>query len=235
MKITPLLHICCFLYFNYNYGNAIELNEVKSYLADVNSTMWNIVKNYGLSNLPVPDYQLPYNVSCFGYKLLGSLYLKDGFAFDFSKFLVDERKIEQRFIPIKEPNQYTIKGVIEIKKMQIFQDFKFEFQNITNYTDKAIGSVIIEPDIFTFLFNITVSFPSKEIVAIVDSLSDIKPGLKFYPNNGLTQRLRKQFFYEAAKKKEFVLDKLRIEWKPIFDTFLKEAVKQVNFPKFNIE
>lgn len=47
-------------YFNYNYVNAIELGEAKNYLAEVNSTMWNIVKNYELSNLPVPDYELPY-------------------------------------------------------------------------------------------------------------------------------------------------------------------------------
>lgn len=74
---------------------------------------------------------------------------------DFSRFLVDERKIKMFFLPIKEPNTFTFEGEIEIKKMQTLQDFRFEFKNPENYTDKANGSVIIEPNIFSFSFNVS--------------------------------------------------------------------------------
>lgn len=57
---SSLLYVFCFLYINKNYGNANELKDVKIYLSEVSNAMWNVVKNYGLSNLPVPDYKLPY-------------------------------------------------------------------------------------------------------------------------------------------------------------------------------
>ena len=65
----------------------------------------------------------------------------------------------------------------------------------------------------------------------MNGLYHSKPQLEFNPDNPLTRRVRKKFQQESAKQKDDKLfQNLNRDWKPIFESFLKEAVVKLKFP-----
>lgn len=57
-KILFLFTFCILL--KRNCAQDIDNHDRDRYIEEIKNEMWDIFKNYGISNLPVPDYKLYY-------------------------------------------------------------------------------------------------------------------------------------------------------------------------------
>ncbi|XP_033212708.1 uncharacterized protein LOC117170205 [Belonocnema kinseyi] len=226
-KIISVFTFCILL--PSNCAQNIDNNDKERYIEEIKNQMWDIFKNYGISKLPVPDYKQYYNQTeeFYGYKMVGCLYLNDGFVLDVLGFQVEPKPGPKVTLLT---DRILISAVINVKNLQIFQDFRIQFENLSDYQDKANGTIITMPEGFSFEVKIFQKYPHMRMDSYVQEIRSIKPYFEFNPDNALTRRVRKKF------QKHGVLEDLCSEWKHIFSRILKEAVAKCKFPDvaFNI-
>lgn len=227
-----MLHVPCFGSFNKNliqsgHAQIVPKEDVKNYLNTFTTLMQQTLKDYGISNLPDVDTKITYNVSkAYGYSLIGNLYFEDGFLMDIKNLVMFSRE------NTATTSEDMIRIICDMKfeGLSILRDFRYESKIIEpdHITDQSFGSIVITPaniqvnvEVMKFFENNTIN------VRCSNDFSGIQPGkklLKFYPENGLTNRLKK---YNLRPP---VFSGLWNLWYPIFFNFLKDVTSKIEFP-----
>ncbi|KAK2581562.1 hypothetical protein KPH14_005213 [Odynerus spinipes] len=186
--ITLLLYL---INFPNGYTQVVSQKDVGNYLNTLTTLMWQALKDYGISNLPDVDTKVTYNKpKAYGYSLVGNLYFEDGFVMDISSVVMFSKENRSR----NTDDEVRIAYDMKFEGLRILRDFRYESEE-GHIADRSFGNVVITPAIVQVNIAITKYFENNTIkVECPDDLNNYQPGvklLKFYPENGLTIRLRK--------------------------------------------
>ncbi|XP_046749179.1 uncharacterized protein LOC124412968 [Diprion similis] len=202
------------------------LTDPTAYTTAVIDALWVKIKNHGISNLPVLDSTVNYNVTDLGVELNGPVSFEDGFVQDIDLVYGSP----QHFTSSTGTALSTVNGRILFEKLRVYLDLRADLSQ-----GMKIGTIVVEPE--TLAFQLTISKPhnANNVTSTVSFLSLSTIEWDMVPDDLITRLIRRRFAMQSAMQPEVVnlLLPTAHEWEPILSKFVEEIVETMEFPQLD--
>ncbi|XP_015522121.1 uncharacterized protein LOC107225980 isoform X1 [Neodiprion lecontei] len=202
------------------------LTDPTAYTTAVIDALWVKIRNHGLSNLPVLDSTVNYNVTDLGVELIGPVSFEDGFVQDVDLVYGSP----QHFTSTTGTTSGTVNGRILFENITVYLDLRADLSQ-----GMKIGTIVAKPE--TFAFQLTISKPHNEnnITSTVSFLLLSNIEWDIVPDDLIMRLIRRRFAMQSAMQPQVVnlLLPTAYQWEPILLKFVEEIVQTMEFPQLD--
>lgn len=206
---------------------APRLIEPNAYMTAVVDALWDRIKEYGISNLPVLDASVTYNVTSFGVEIVGPVSFEDGFVEDIDLVSLSPKNFGENL----GSKLATISGGVIFENLRLYRDFRADLS-----TGMKLGTVVFTPTTFGYDLSIAKQHNNDTVVPTLTFSGYSTLVWDVDPDDLLTTMMKKHHGIRTsiASRSGDLVETSAEEWEKIFTKFLIEIVETLEFPALTV-